>query len=128
MSTSTLIDYDGRRFRPTPPDGGEPSTAVGRYHQAGDLIWAEFAGASARAGRLVGTCRPDGTIDAVYCLVTTQGETIAGSLVSTPTVLTDGRVALTERWRRMDGSSGVSQLEEVGQVDGLGLGGSGGEA
>jgi hypothetical protein len=66
-----------------------------------------------RIGRLVGTCRPDGIIDATYCLVTTAGETMAGACVSTPSVLADGRVQLTEHWRRVDGSSGVSRIEEV---------------
>jgi hypothetical protein len=28
-------------------------------------------------------------------------------------VLPDGRLRLTERWRRDDGSSGISEIEEV---------------
>lgn len=104
------FDYGGRSFRPV---GAEPGNSpVGRYHQDGDLVWAEFSGPSVRAGRLVGTCRPDGTIDATYCLVTTAGETVAGACVSTPTVLPDGRLRLAERWRRLDGSCGVSHIEE----------------
>ncbi len=89
---------------------GEP---VGLYHQDGDLVWAEFSGSSVRAGRLVGTCQPDGAIRAAYCLVTADGEAVAGSCVSTPTMLEDGRLRLAEHWRRMDGSSGVSHIEEV---------------
>jgi hypothetical protein len=38
---------------------------------------------------------------------------MAGTCVSTPTVLADGRIRLTERWRRADGSVGVSYVEEV---------------
>jgi hypothetical protein len=106
------VDYDGRRFRSTdhPADAEAP---IGHYHQDGDLVWAEFSGAAVRAGRLVGARRPDGTIDAAYCMVTAGGETIAGTCVSTPTVLPDGRVGLTEDWRRIDGSSGVSYIEEI---------------
>lgn len=111
------IDYGGRRFRPAVsepgPAGAEPP--IGHYHQAGDLVWAEFSGAAVLAGRLVGTCRPDGTIDAAYCLVTKAGETIAGACVSVPAVLADGRVRLTEHWRRLDGSSGISCIEEVAE-------------
>jgi hypothetical protein len=106
----TRIDYGGRRFRPADPDAPQ---AEGHYRQDGDLVWAEFTGTHVRAGRLVGTCRIDGSIDAVYCYVTSDGERIAGSCVSTPTVMADGRISLTERWHRMDGSSGVSQVEEV---------------
>jgi hypothetical protein len=113
------VDYGGRRFRPVDNQhypAGTP-TPTGLYYQDGDLVWAEFAGASIRAGRLVGRCRPDGTIDAAYCWVTASGETMAGSCVSSPTVLADGRVRLTERWRRLDGAVGVSYVEEVRLVE-----------
>jgi hypothetical protein len=102
------MNYSGRRFSPP----GEPAS-VGRYQQDGDLIWAEFDGPSVRAGRLVGTCRPDGVIDASYCYLTVHGETVAGAMVSTPTVLPDGRIKLTEQWRRLDGTVGVSEIEEI---------------
>jgi hypothetical protein len=109
-------DYGGRRFRPVGPgDTAEhgPDATVGHYFQDGDLVWAEFGGGGVRAGRLVGTCRPDGAIDAAYCFVTAAGETVAGQCVSSPEVLADGRLRLTERWRRSDGSIGVSRIEEV---------------
>ncbi|MFL6136546.1 MAG: hypothetical protein ACJ74O_01945 [Frankiaceae bacterium] len=108
-----VIDYDGRRFRPLGAERG--TSTLGAYHQDGDLVWADFSGPAVRAGRLVGTCRPDGVIDAAYCFVTADGETVAGACISTPTVLADGRVRLAERWRRLDGSSGVSQIEEVAE-------------
>jgi hypothetical protein len=107
------VHYGGRRFRPV---GAEPAggaaAPVGEYHQNGDLVWAEFSGPGVRVGRLVGTCRPDGVIDATYCLVTAAGESAAGACVSTPSTL-DGRLRLTEQWRRLDGSSGVSYIEEI---------------
>jgi hypothetical protein len=114
-SGPTRLDYDGRRFRPVDAQFGGTAAEkpVGHYHQGGDLVWAEFSGPTVRAGRLVGSCRPDGVIDAAYCMLTADGETVAGACVSTPTVLPDGRVRLTERWRRLDGSSGVSHIEEI---------------
>lgn len=104
------MSYDGRRFGPA---GAPAGSSVGVYHQDGSLIWAEFSGTSVQAGRLVGTCDPDGVITAAYCMVTTSGATAAGECTSTPTALPDGRVALTEHWRRLDGSSGVSHIEEL---------------
>ena len=121
---SSRIDYDDRRFQPVEPDQ-EPTPSLGRpqppdgelplahYHQDGDLVSAEFSGGSVRIGRLVGRVRLDDTIDASYCFVTVSGQTVAGACVSTPTVLADGRVRLSEDWRRIDGSSGVSFIEEV---------------
>jgi hypothetical protein len=110
------MDYEGRRFRSV-DDGSEPAAdrPVGLYHQDGDLVWADISGGTIRAGRLMGTCRADGTIDSAYCLVTTAGEAVAGACVSTPTMLPDGRVRLAEHWRRLDGSSGVSHIEEIGE-------------
>ena len=115
------IDYDDRRFQPVEPDHESPDAAaasdgeapLAHYHQDGDLVSAEFAGGSVRIGRLVGRVRPDDTIEAGYCFVTVSGQAVAGACVSTPTVLADGRVRLTEDWRRVDGSSGVSFIEEV---------------
>ena len=46
-------------------------------------------------------------------MVTADGRAIAGGCVSTPTVLANGRVRLVERWRRLDGESGVSEIEEI---------------
>jgi hypothetical protein len=115
--TAPLISYAGRRFRPVGdepgPDGA--ATSVGHYHQDGDLVWAEFSGTAIRTGRLVGTCRPDGTIDAAYCMVTSAGEVTAGECVSTPSVLADGRVRLAEQWQRLDGSAGISEIEEIAE-------------
>lgn len=108
----TRLDYDGRVFHPAGHERGGDAVPTGRYHQDGDLVWAEFSGGHLRAGRLVGTCRPDGTIDASYCQVTADGQVVAGVCVSTPTALPDGRVRLAEHWRRADGSSGVSHIEE----------------
>ena len=106
------MSCDGRIFAPVSFDGaGAPPT--GRYSQRGDLVCAEFSGAHLRAGRLVGRCDADGRIDAAYCQVMADGAVVAGRCVSTPTVLPDGRVRLTERWQRNDGSSGISQIEEL---------------
>jgi hypothetical protein len=108
-----VAEYGGRRFRPAGSGPGAAASAEGRYFQDGDLVWAEFSGPAVRAGRLVGTRRPDGVLDAVYCFVTAAGETVAGACLTTPEPLPDGRLRLTERWRRLDGSAGVSHLEEV---------------
>lgn len=106
------VDYAGRRFAPA--DTAGPPRAVGHYHQDGDLVWAEFAGPAVRTGRLVGNLRPEGVLDAAYCLVAADGEIVAGTCESTPELLADGRVRLVEQWHRMDGSSGVSVIEEIG--------------
>ena len=113
----TAVRYGGRRFRPVGAAGGGGASGaggpIGHYFQDGDLVWAEFSGGHLRTGRLVGRCRPDGSIDAAYCQVMADGDVVAGSCISTPAVLADGRLRLTERWRRLDGTSGISEIEEV---------------
>jgi hypothetical protein len=95
----SAVRYDGRVFVAVGFEGaGEPPT--GRYSQDGDLVSAEFAGAHVRVGRLVGRCAADGTV-------------LAGRCVSTPSMLPDGRLRLTEHWQRLDGTTGISQIEEV---------------
>lgn len=105
-----MYDYDGRDFGPAEP---RPGSVIGHYHQQNNLVSAEFSGDSVLAGRLVGTVDEHGVIDAGYCQIMADGEVVAGRCVSTPAVLADGRLSLTEEWHRIDGSSGVSQIFEL---------------
>ncbi len=113
------IDYDGRVFRSSAAETSlSGDTPVGHYHQRDDLVWAEFAGGAVRAGRLVGVRGPDGAIRFVYGQVMSDGRVIAGECVSTPEILSDGRVRLREQWRRLGEreSTGVSYIEEIRDV------------
>ena len=111
--------YDGRVFHPADTGGGADAAQppgerpTGRYHQDGELVWADFSGGSLRVGRLVGVAAPDGTIDAAYCQVMADGEVVAGRCVSRPTPLPGGRIRLAEHWVRHDGSTGVSYIDEA---------------
>ncbi len=108
--STAVPSYDGRLFGPAEP---VPGSVIGHYRQRDELVWAEFAGDRVRTGRLVGVRDAAGVIDAGYCQIMADGEVVAGRCRSTPTVLPDGRLRLTEHWRRADGSSGVSQIEEL---------------
>ena len=103
-----MTNYDGLVVQPENPNG-----ATGHYHQDGAMVWAEFDGGPVRTGRLVGTCGPNGVITAAYCQVMADGEVVAGTCRSTPDTLPDGRLRLTEQWRRADGSTGTSRIEQV---------------
>ena len=105
-----MLTYDGRRFTPVGAGAGE---AFGTYHQTGDLISVEIEGIGIRVGRLVGTCDSAGVIEAGYCQVMADGAVVSGRCTTTPTLLPDGRLRLSEQWQRIDGSSGVSVIEEV---------------
>lgn len=118
--TNAAIDYDGRWFglvaeaEASVDQGDRP---FGQYHQQGSLVWAEFySGGRLRSGRLVGLGRADGTIDAGYCLLMADGELVAGQVHSVPVRLADGRIRLADHWRRLDGSAGVSYIEELSRA------------
>src|SRR3954451_280866 len=108
-------NYDGVLFSAVQPG---PEHAIGHYHQEGDLITVEIGGGSVRTGRLGGTMDAGGVLEASYCMVLSDGEVIAGRCVSTPSLLPDGRLLLTERWNRIDGSSGVSYIASLPQQAG----------
>jgi hypothetical protein len=106
-------NYDDVRFSAVVPG---PEHAIGHYHQDGDLITVDIGAGNVRTGRLVGTVDAAGVLTAGYCMVLGDGEVIAGSCLSTPSLLPDGRLLLTEQWRRIDGSSGTSYIASLEPV------------
>ncbi|HEU4946128.1 MAG TPA: hypothetical protein VFT31_03135 [Kribbella sp.] len=106
-----MVRYDEVTFRPR----GEPDAPLARYHQEDDLVWAEFGGGRVRRGSLVGTCEADGELRMTYCMVLRGGEVVSGRCVSTPELLEDGRILLTEHWERYGpgAATGISYLEQV---------------
>jgi hypothetical protein len=109
-----MIDYDGRRFRPT-EHGRDGEAPVASYRQSGDLLWAEFAGGAVRRGSLTGLRGQDDTIEFAYTMVLADGSIVAGRCRSTPELLPDGRIRLHERWERYgpNAATGTSLLEEI---------------
>lgn len=106
-----MVRYDGLTFQPS----GEPDPPLARYHQQDDLVWAEFGGGRVRRGSLVGTCDADGVLRFTYCMVLRSGEVVSGRSTSTPALLEDGRIRLTEQWERYGplAGTGVSYLDQV---------------
>jgi len=109
-----MISYEGRIFR----KAGDSEGTVARYHQDGDLVWADFNGGKVRRGAVTGRCAPDGTLQLAYTMVLDTGEVIAGHTVNTPQRQPDGRLVLREEWQRLGrhAAHGVSFLEEVPSV------------
>jgi hypothetical protein len=111
-----MINYDGRQFRSVQnSESGEVgSETVFQYHQTGETVWAEYEGGEIIFGQLIATCATDGTLDMRYQHVNRRGELMTGKCLSTPEVLTEGRVRLHERWQWTSGdmSSGESTVEE----------------
>lgn len=107
VSDPLTIDYSDRVFRSV-----EHPDITGHYHGDGDLVWAEFSGASVSLGRLVGHRAADGNLELAYSYRLTTGDLVAGRCTSRPEVLPDGRIRLTEHFQRLDGTVGISVIEE----------------
>jgi hypothetical protein len=106
-------DVDGVWFQLVvdDPAAGAP---YGQYHREDDLVWAEFyAGGSLRSGRLVGHLRPDGSFDAAYCLLTASGDLVSGECHSVPALDARGQIRIADHFRRSDGSTGVTYIEQI---------------
>jgi hypothetical protein len=110
---SQTINYDGKMFQAV-GIGADGAAPIARYHQQGDLVWAEFAGGHVRRGSLTGVCGQDGVLEFAYCMLD-EGVLVAGHCTSTPERLDDGRIRLREAWQRFipRAQAGVSCLEEV---------------
>jgi hypothetical protein len=111
------FDYDGRRFRAVrnSASGEVGGETVFEYRQAGDLVWATYAGGSIRLGHLVALMSENGELEMRYHHVNAAGALQTGVCHSTPTVLPDGRYQLAETWQWTSGdrSAGTSLLEEI---------------
>ena len=120
--TESSINYDGRVFCSAAAEtaGADGAGPVGHYHQAGDVVWAEFAGGKVIRRALVGSCGRDGVLELAYSQLLHTGEVIAGRCTSVPDVLEDGRIRLSEHWQRFGPApgTGVSVIEERPQAPG----------
>ena len=109
--------YDNKTFRSvTNTSNGEVSgDTLFHYHQQAAVVWAEYAGGGIERGFLIATLQPDNSLDMRYQHVNAQGELMTGLCLSTPELLTDGRIRLHEQWQWTSGdySSGESVVEEV---------------
>jgi hypothetical protein len=106
-----MINYNGRMFRGAADSGA----VVARYHQHGELVWADFTGAEVRRGAVNGICDSDGKLRLAYSMVLVDGELVCGYTLSTPERGPGGRILLREEWQRYgaNAATGISYLEEA---------------
>ena len=115
--TDTTINYDGKCFVPkmNSENGEVDGQTLFTYHQNGNILWAEYSGGDVIRGTIIGTVARDGSLDFQYQHMNTEKQLRAGICHSTPRVMSNGKIELSEEWQWMTGdcSKGVSVLEEV---------------
>jgi len=111
---SALPSLDGRVFRVAEMDAaGEASIATEfEYHEEDGVVWARYHSGAVRLGFLVGT-RDGDRLDFRYSQLNEDGETSNGRCSTELSILSDGRVRLSEVWaRESKPGRGTSAVEE----------------
>lgn len=109
------INYDQRRFIMLSSSSGAPAETIFYYFQKGDLVWGHFEGGVVIYGSMVAKVDAAGVLDLRYQYMSTDGELLTGTSLSTPEILPDGRIRLHEdyQWTCRDFSRGHSVVEEI---------------
>jgi hypothetical protein len=113
------IDLRKRRFIGTANyDSGDANQdTVFNYDQTDDLVHGTYEGGRIRLGQIVGRLLADGRIDFIWQYLNIDGQLVAGTCISTPDLLPDGRYRLHERWTVTLGPDaglvGESVIEEI---------------
>ena len=113
------FSYDNRRFVGVEnyDDGDLTSDVEFHYRQDGTNVRGTFSGGRVEQGKLVAELLPDGCLDMIWQYLNVDGEFVAGTCLSTPEVLPDGRYRLHEEWTITggpnQGHTGRSVIEEI---------------
>jgi hypothetical protein len=112
-----MINYHGRKFASiaNTENGEVSSKTFFEYKQEGQIISATYSGGEILKGTLIGIVKEKGVLEFRYNHVNSRNEIRGGKCVSTPEILSDGRIRLYEEWKWLDPESteGTSIIEEV---------------
>ena len=110
------INYHQKTFKSiSNTDNGEVGEqTLFHYQQQGNVVWAEYSGGVIVKGFLVAKIIENDALDMRYEHINSAGEIMTGLCLSTPEILSDGRIRLHEKWQWTSGdlSSGESIIEE----------------
>lgn len=111
------INYNGRKFSvvQNSSEGDVDTKTVFHYHQQDMYLWGHYFGAKVEAGVILGKVLDDSILDFRYWHYDQEGNLKQGKCRSTPTILEDGRIRLTEEWQWTSGiqAKGSSIIEEI---------------
>jgi len=117
------LDLHDRRFVGVVNyDSGDANQdTVFYYDQVNDIVLGHYEGGRIRHGQILGRVMNDGRIDLVWQYLNIDGRLVAGTCISTPEILADGRYRLHEKWQTTLGPDaglvGESVIEETREKD-----------
>lgn len=116
-SFQTKIDYNNRIFASVSNTGNSEVSSLTKfyYRQNGNIVWAEYHGGEIKKGFLIGLSDELGNLNFTYQHLNNQGVLRTGKCLSTPEILANGKMRLSEKWEWTNGdrSSGESIIEEI---------------
>lgn len=108
--------YHNKFFKSiTNTENGEVgSETIFKYYQNHKIVWAEYSGGAILQGHLIAKVLENNVLDMRYHHINQAGELMTGMCLSTPEILSDGRIRLHEKWQWTSGdnSTGQSVIEE----------------
>lgn len=111
------ITLNGKHFRSVAntPNGEVGAETIFHFTQEGSLVIGTYSGGQIVQGQLLATMDKNGVLDMHYQHLNKSGEFMLGKCISTPVVLSDGRLKFHEKWQWLSGdmSSGHSVIEEI---------------
>jgi hypothetical protein len=117
MKKSTGINYNNRRFAGAANGGYGDFTRQTAFHyrQEGAVVWGTYKGGGVLFGTLIATIDESGCLEMRWQHVSKKRELKAGTCLSVPEILTDGRLRLHQVWCRTTGgqAEGTSMIEEI---------------
>lgn len=103
-----VVNYD---------DGDANRDTIFCYDQDRDIVTGRYEGGRVRHGQILARVKDDNCLDMVWQYLNIDDQLIAGTCLSTPVILPDGRYRLNEKWTITKGPnagmSGDSAIEEV---------------
>lgn len=109
ISQSMIINYDGKTFIPKiNTENGEVNVqTIFKYHQNGNVLWAEYFGGNIIRGNLIGSVSKQGILDFYYQHINKEGEMRIGKCHSIPKVSSNGKLELHEEWQWLNGDKSL---------------------
>tara|TARA_R110000782_G_scaffold65217_1_gene132791 strand:+ start:448 stop:783 length:336 start_codon:yes stop_codon:yes gene_type:complete len=111
------MNYNNKYFKPvqTSINGETTDETIFHYKQSGSIVTANYQGGEILKGHLLGIVDAGGQINMRYHQVNSKGELMTGTCLSTPEVLSNGKIRLHEEWQWTSGdcSKGKSIVEEI---------------
>ena len=111
------MNYNNKKFRAiqNSENGEIAEQTIFLYQQNGNILTSSYKGGKIMEGHLIGLVDEKGIITMSYHQINQEGIIMTGTCVSTPEILKNGKVRLSEKWQWTSGnqSKGQSIIEEI---------------